>query len=104
MYSDRTVLSNFNRTGNGQEFIHQQRTEKDMGNSKTVLVLGATGGIGGEMARQLQEAGWQVRALKRGAQQAVERRDGLTWLRGDALNRQDVADAAKGCSVIVHAV
>ena len=33
---------------------------------KTVLVLGATGGIGGEMGRQLLAAGWQVRALRRG--------------------------------------
>ena len=73
-------------------------------NNKTVLVLGATGGIGGEVARQLRDAGWQVRALQRGAEQASERRDGMTWLRGDALNRQDVADAAKGCSAIVHAV
>ena len=73
-------------------------------NNKTVLVLGATGGIGGEVARQLRDAGWQVRALQRVAEQASERRDGMTWLRGDALNRQDVVDAAKGCSVIVHAV
>ena len=73
-------------------------------NNKTVLVLGATGGIGGEVARQLRDAGWQVRALKRGAEQASERRDGMFWLRGDALNRQDVIDAATGCSVIVHAV
>ena len=73
-------------------------------NSKTVLVLGATGGIGGEVARQLRDAGWQVRALQRVAAQASERRDGMTWLRGDALNRQDVVNAAKGCSVIVHAV
>lgn len=72
--------------------------------NKTVLVLGATGGIGGEVARQLQGAGWEVRALKRDAKVASERRDGLTWLRGDALNRQDVVDAARGCSVIVHAV
>ncbi|MGL6091332.1 MAG: NmrA family NAD(P)-binding protein, partial [Pseudomonas paracarnis] len=30
-----------------------------------VLVLGATGGIGGEVARQLSAAGWEVRALTR---------------------------------------
>lgn len=72
--------------------------------NKTVLVLGATGGIGGEMARQLGDTGWQVRALNRGTEQATEQRNGMTWLRGDALNRQDVVDAAKGCSVIVHAV
>jgi nucleoside-diphosphate-sugar epimerase len=75
-----------------------------MSKDKVVLVLGATGGIGGEIARQLRDAGWQVRALKRGAPQSAEQGDGLTWLNGDALNRQDVMTAAQECSVIVHAV
>lgn len=68
------------------------------------LVLGATGGIGGEAARQLRDAGWQVCALKRALVANVEERDGFTWLRGDAMNREDVLRAARGCSVIVHAV
>ena len=73
--------------------------------NNTVLVLGATGGVGGELARQLRDAGWSVRALKRGGgAQAVERKDGIQWLRGDALHREDVMNAAAGCSVIVHAV
>jgi nucleoside-diphosphate-sugar epimerase len=75
-----------------------------MGNLDKVLVLGATGGIGGEVARQLRDAGWEVRALRRAADQPTEQKDGITWLRGDALSREDVAAAAKGCSVIVHAV
>jgi nucleoside-diphosphate-sugar epimerase len=75
-----------------------------MESKSTVLVLGATGGIGGEVARQLRDAGWQVRALQRGAQEAATQRDGITWLRGDALNGADVAQAARGCAVIVHAV
>jgi nucleoside-diphosphate-sugar epimerase len=75
-----------------------------MTNNRKVLVLGATGGIGGEVARQLRDAGWEVRALKRNATKPVELKDGMTWLRGDALSRQDVIDAAKGCSVIIHAV
>ncbi len=75
-----------------------------MANGKTALVLGATGGIGGEVARQLRDAGWEVRALKRGLQQDAERRDGIAWMRGDAMNRDDVMRAARGCSVIVHAV
>ncbi|WP_323123507.1 NAD(P)H-binding protein [Burkholderia alba] len=75
-----------------------------MNPSSTVLVLGATGGIGGEVARQLRDAGWQVRALARGAAQPAERRDGILWLRGDAMNARDVADAAEGCAAIVHAV
>ena len=74
-----------------------------MQTSKTALVLGATGGIGGEVARQLRDAGWNVRALKRG-QQATTIRDGITWIAGDAMRREDVMAAAQGCSVIVHAV
>ena len=70
---------------------------------KTALVLGATGGIGGEMVRQLVAAGWQVRALTRGATPS-SRGDGIEWLHGDALSRADVLAAAKGCAVIVHAV
>ena len=70
----------------------------------TVLVLGATGGIGGEVARQLLDAGWHTRALRRRAAQPVEQRNGITWIRGDAMNRDDVMAAADGCSVIVHAV
>src|SRR5215469_6011960 len=68
------------------------------------LVLGAAGGIGGEIARQLRDAGWQVRALKRTLACDEEQRDGFTWLRGDAMNRDDVQRAARGCAVIVHAV
>src|SRR5258707_4857797 len=81
-----------------------------MASNKSVLVLGANGGIGGEVARQLRDAGWDVRALQRRTAQPVEQPDGIsrirgiTWFRGDALNAQDVMAAAEGCSVIVHAV
>ena len=75
-----------------------------MANTGKVLVLGATGGIGGETARQLRDAGWDVRALTRSGEKSSERRDGITWLRGDALNREDVVAAARGCAVIIHAV
>jgi nucleoside-diphosphate-sugar epimerase len=68
------------------------------------LVLGATSGIGGEMARQLRDAGWQVRALKRGLSAKEEERDGICWVRGDAMNGDEVLRAARGCAVIVHAV
>lgn len=73
-------------------------------NGKTVLVLGATGGIGGEVARQLQRAGWQVRALLRGLERVAGRHDGIDWREGDAMNAADVLRAAQGASAIVHAV
>lgn len=79
---------------------------KDLGiqEAQTVLVLGASGGIGGEVTRQLLAAGWQVRALKRGMDKQEERRGGIHWVRGDAMSREDVVRAARGCEVIVHAV
>jgi len=78
--------------------------------AKTALVLGASGGIGGEVARQLARAGWRVRALKRGLGSRPQAREpgdddaGLEWLDGDALDAAAVARAARGCAVIVHAV
>ncbi|MET0288355.1 MAG: NAD(P)H-binding protein [Pseudoxanthomonas sp.] len=75
-----------------------------MTRNRNALVLGASGGIGGEVARQLLGDGWQVRALKRGQLDAVREADGITWLAGDALDRDAVMGAAQGCSVIVHAV
>lgn len=70
---------------------------------ETALVLGATGGIGGEMVRQLLAAGWQVRAMTRGELPSPSS-DGVCWLRGDAMLRADVLAASAGCAVIVHAV
>jgi nucleoside-diphosphate-sugar epimerase len=69
-------------------------------NNRTALVLGATGGIGGEVARRLARGGWRVRAMARHAGTGA----GIEWLRGDAMVASDVAAAAEGASVIVHAV
>ncbi|MEN2428672.1 NAD-dependent epimerase/dehydratase family protein [Chromobacterium vaccinii] len=71
---------------------------------QTALVVGAAGGIGGELARQLRDAGWEVRGLVRSLEQPVQTRDGIVWIRGDAMRPDDVAKAAEGCAVIVHAV
>jgi nucleoside-diphosphate-sugar epimerase len=75
--------------------------ENDM---TTALVLGASGGIGGEVARRLVRTGWQVRGLKRGLGHETVDSDGIAWFAGDALHGPDVMRAAQGCSVIVHAV
>ena len=72
--------------------------------AKSVLVLGASGGIGGEMLRQLVAKGWKVRALKRGLGVASRKAEGVEWIEGDAMNAQDVDSASEGCSVIIHAV
>ncbi|TWA60425.1 nucleoside-diphosphate-sugar epimerase [Azospirillum baldaniorum] len=70
---------------------------------RTALVLGATGGIGGHVARRLRNGGWTVRALARDPGKAGAQ-GGLEWIRGDALSASAVAHAAQGASLIVHAV
>lgn len=75
-----------------------------MQHRETALVLGAGGGIGGEVARQLLCAGWQVRGLSRRAAQEKGKNPAIGWIQGDALNAGDVRAAAAGCAVIVHAV
>nr|WP_295835392.1 NAD(P)H-binding protein [uncultured Azospirillum sp.] len=73
------------------------------GTGRTALVLGATGGIGGEMARALAARGWTVRGLRRKPAEAP-RSDGIEWVVGDAMNAADVRTAAEGAALIVHAV
>jgi nucleoside-diphosphate-sugar epimerase len=72
--------------------------------AKTALVLGATGGIGGEVARQLRDAGWAVRAMARRPPADPAHNHGLQWIDGDAMNAADVRRAAAGAQVLVHAV
>jgi nucleoside-diphosphate-sugar epimerase len=81
-----------------------------------VLVIGATGGIGGAVARELLGHGWRVHALTRHADVArrVAAGDGtgegayrglgqVQWHQGDAMVAGDVARAAQGVDFIVHA-
>ena len=75
-----------------------------MNEQNTALVLGATGGIGGEMARALIARGWRGRGLNRDPGKIREPLAGVEWIRGDAMNAADVAAAAEGADLIVHAV
>lgn len=81
-----------------------QNGEPVMKANKTMLILGATGGIGGEVAKAALRRGWAVRALNRHAQRMASDPRGIEWIQGDAMNEADVIAAAKGVEVIVHAV
>ncbi len=70
--------------------------------TRTALVLGATGGIGGEVARRLHQRGWAIHALARHPPTGAG--DGFEWTKGDAMSAPDVAAAAAGAALIVHAV
>lgn len=73
-------------------------------NGKTALILGATGGIGGAVAKRLAADGWHIRALNRNPDKARLAASGYEWLRGDAMSAEDVRAAAEGAGLIVHAV
>ncbi len=74
--------------------------------TKAALIIGATGGIGSEVARSLARHGYQVRALHRDPERAKARMASLgaiTWLKGDAMSAADVLRASTGVSLVVHA-
>ena len=70
--------------------------------SRTALVLGATGGIGGETAA-LARHGWTIRALSRNGQPANDA-TGWEWVEGEAMDQASIVHAVRGVSAIIHAV
>ena len=68
-----------------------------------VLVTGATGFIGGNLARMLWRDGYQVRALVRpGSNTKAIDDTGIEPVAGDILDRGSVARAARGCQALFH--
>ncbi|MEQ9520612.1 MAG: SDR family NAD(P)-dependent oxidoreductase, partial [Parvibaculum sp.] len=76
------------------------------GNStSTILVIGATGGIGSEIARTFATHGWEVRALARNPAKAAKQFAHLgvsRWIKGDAMKPKDGQKAAEGVEAIFH--
>ncbi|WP_062016084.1 NAD-dependent epimerase/dehydratase family protein [Aureimonas sp. AU4] len=70
---------------------------------RTALVLGASGGIGGAVARRLLASGWTVRALAREGSMA-RLPAGVAPVAGDAMDARAVLQAARGAALVVHAV
>jgi nucleoside-diphosphate-sugar epimerase len=73
--------------------------------AKTILVLGATGGVGGAVARAFLNHGWRVKALSRRPEEAAAKfppLKGVAWIGGDAMKQADVVHAADGTDAIFH--
>jgi nucleoside-diphosphate-sugar epimerase len=86
---------------------HREETgsQGSTGQQRTALVIGATGGIGSEVAKALLARGWRVRALNRNPEAAARSFAGLgavEWVKGDAMNPAEVVAAAAGATLIVH--
>jgi len=81
-----------------------EKTEPTSLERPLALVLGATGGIGGALAAALLQRGYRVRAMHRAPERQATARPHYEWVRGDAMQAEDVLRAAEGASVIVHGV
>lgn len=77
----------------------------------TALIVGATGGFGGEVASTLLARGWRVRGLVRNPEAAAAANPDLAaveWIRGDAMQAAEVVAAAAPeagarATLLVHA-
>lgn len=73
---------------------------------RTALVLGMTGAAGRAVTRALGERGWRLRALHRDPERARAATGfgDMEWVRGDAMEADSVAAAARGVNLIFHGV
>lgn len=74
---------------------------------KKALVLGATGGIGYALVRELADRGVEVVAFSRGKERLhalYQNESRVSIFPGDALVEREVIEAADGVDVIFHAV
>jgi uncharacterized protein YbjT (DUF2867 family) len=80
-------------------------TRSAMARSRTALVTGATGFIGGRLATALAEDGWHVRCLVRDCSRASHLADrGLELFEGDVLDVDSLRGAGQGVEVAYYLV
>ena len=71
------------------------------GTGRTALVTGASGMLGGDVARVLLARGWKVRVFQRG-HAAVAEREGVDEVLGSVTEPEDVARALDGVDDVIH--
>jgi putative NADH-flavin reductase len=71
---------------------------------KTILIIGASRGIGLETVRQALDQGYEVRAFARSASEIPITHAELRKVNGDALKAEDVAAAVKGADAVIQSL
>lgn len=71
---------------------------------RQVLVTGATGFLGGALARRLASDGAQVKALARRPQKAdyIKGVPNITVIEGDITNSERMKQVMQGCEIVFH--
>jgi dihydroflavonol-4-reductase len=70
---------------------------------KTILVTGATGSLGGAVAKALLQEGYQVRAMARNLQRAQSLAcQGAEVVQADMIDLPSLDRAVSGCQVVLH--
>lgn len=75
-----------------------------MNNRKPVFITGATGSIGGALARRLSESGQAVRALVRSPRRAavLQGLPNVETVPGDLTRPESLKGCLQGCSLVYH--
>jgi dihydroflavonol-4-reductase len=69
-----------------------------------VLVLGATGFIGGHIAKKAQDVGWKVHGFRRNPSASGHlQNQGITWIEGDLKDPSSLRAAMSGMDFVFHA-
>jgi dihydroflavonol-4-reductase len=72
--------------------------------TRYALVVGATGFIGGHIAKAALEAGWKVRALRRNPASIGHLDSALVeWVTGDLNDQDSLVEAMQGADIVFHA-
>lgn len=71
---------------------------------KTALIMGASGGFGGHVARALVEQGWRLRVLMRDPAKLPAALKVAEVITGDAGDLEDVRTAAQGVELLVYGI
>jgi putative NADH-flavin reductase len=68
-----------------------------------IALIGGSGTVGQRIMREALSRGHQVTVIVRNPSQITERHEKLSFVKGDILNAESIAEAAKGHEVVISA-